>query len=81
MVEERHEPEGSDARDAARVIAVVVLVALLIAFVVANTREVKVGYVFGTHKLRLIYILVITFALGVVVDRLWQSRRRRRQDH
>jgi uncharacterized integral membrane protein len=80
MVEEKHDDgEGSDARDAARVIGIVVLVALLIAFIAVNTRQVKVGYVFGTRKVRLIYVLIITFALGILVDRLWQQWRRRRE--
>jgi uncharacterized integral membrane protein len=70
--------EGSDARDAAQVIGIVVLVALLIAFVVDNTRRVKVGFVFGDHQTRLIYVLIITFVLGILVDRLWQHWRKRR---
>ena len=70
--------EGSDARDAAHVIGIVVLVALLIAFVVDNTRQVKVGFVFADRNTRLIYVLVITFVLGILVDRLWQHWRSRR---
>jgi uncharacterized integral membrane protein len=70
--------EGSDARDAARVIGIVVLVALLIAFVVDNTRRVKIGFVFGDRETRLIYVLIVTFALGILVDRLWQQWRKRR---
>jgi len=54
------------------------LVALLIAFVVDNTRRVKVGFVFGDHQTRLIYVLLITFVLGILVDRLWQHWRKRR---
>ena len=72
--------EGSDARDAAQVIGIVVLVALLIAFVVDNTRRVKVGFVFGDRETRLIYVLIVTFVLGILVDRLWQHWRRRRRD-
>jgi uncharacterized integral membrane protein len=72
--------EGSDARDAAQVIGIVVLVALVIAFVVDNTRRVKVGFVFGDREARLIYVLVVTFVLGILVDRLWQHWRRRRRE-
>lgn len=72
--------DGSDARDALHVIGIVVLVALLIAFVVDNTRRVKVGFVFGDHQTRLIYVLIITFVLGILVDRLWQHWRRRRRE-
>jgi uncharacterized integral membrane protein len=48
----------------------------VIAFVLDNTREVKVGFVFSDHRTRMIYVLIVTFVLGVVVDRLWQRRRR-----
>jgi uncharacterized integral membrane protein len=72
--------DGSDARDAAQVIGIVVLVALLIAFVFDNTRRVKVGFVFADRQTRLIYVLIVTFALGILVDRLWQHWRRRRRD-
>jgi uncharacterized integral membrane protein len=78
---EKNGGDGSDARDAAHVIGIVVLVALLIAFVVDNTRRVKVGFVFVDHQTRLIYVLVITFVLGILVDRLWQHWRRRRARH
>ena len=73
--------QGSDARDAAQVIGIVVLVALLIAFVVDNTRHVKVGFVFADRDTRLIYVLIVTFVLGILVDRLWQHWRRRRRGH
>jgi uncharacterized integral membrane protein len=72
--------EGSDARDAAQVIGIVVLVALMVAFVVDNTRRVKIGFVFGDREARLIYVLIVTFVLGILVDRLWQRWRRRRRD-
>src|SRR5262245_28072053 len=75
----RDEHDRSDARDAAHVIGIVVLVALLVAFVVDNTRRVKIGFVFGDRDARLIYVLIVTFVLGIVVDRLWQHWRRRRQ--
>jgi uncharacterized integral membrane protein len=72
--------EGSDARDAAHVIGIVVLLALLVAFVVDNTRRVTVGFVFANRETRLIYVLIVTFVLGILVDRLWQHWRRRRRD-
>jgi len=69
-------PEGSDSKETRRLVIAVILVALLIAFVVDNTRNVKVGFVFGDHETHLIYVLVVTFGLGVAVDRLWQRRHR-----
>ncbi len=58
-------------------VAALILVALLVAFVIDNTREVKVGFVIGDHRTRLIYVLVVTFVVGIIVDRLWQRARRR----
>jgi len=71
------EPEGRSRRESARIVAALILVALLVAFVIDNTREVKVGFVVGDHKTRLIYVLVVTFLVGIIVDRLWQRARRR----
>ena len=54
-----------------------VLLALLIVFVLKNTNEVKVSFVFFDHRTRMIYVLIVTALVGVVLDRLWQRRRRR----
>jgi uncharacterized integral membrane protein len=72
-----HAPHGRDRRESARIVAAVVLVVLVIAFVLDNTGDVKVGFVFGDHHTRLIYVLIVTFLIGVVVDRLWQRARRK----
>ena len=53
-----------------------VLLALLIVFVLKNTNEVKVSFVFFDHRTRMIYVLIVTALAGVVLDRLWQRRRR-----
>jgi uncharacterized integral membrane protein len=70
--------DGSGAprrRETARVVAALVLVALVIAFVVDNTRKVKVGFVFFDSETRLIYVLIVTAIVGILIDRLWQRRR------
>jgi uncharacterized integral membrane protein len=53
-------------------------VIVLIAFVIDNTRKVKVGFVFTDFTLPLIFVLVATAVLGALIDRLLQARRRRR---
>jgi uncharacterized integral membrane protein len=78
MADDAPRHEGRDTRETARVVAALVLVALVVAFVIDNTRKVKVGFVVGDHETRLIYVLIVTFLVGVVVDRLWQRARRRR---
>jgi uncharacterized integral membrane protein len=77
VVEETPRHEGRDRRETARVVAALVLIALLIAFVIDNTRKVTVGFVVGDHQTRLIYVLIVTFLAGIIVDRLWQRVRRR----
>ena len=77
MVEETPRHQGRDRRETARVVAALILIALLVAFVIDNTRKVTVGFVVGDHQTRLIYVLIVTFLVGVIVDRLWQRVRRR----
>jgi uncharacterized integral membrane protein len=60
-----------------RLVIWLVVLALLLAFVLSNTRKVKVGYVFGTHSTPLIFVLVITAIIGALLDRLWLWHRHR----
>jgi uncharacterized integral membrane protein len=76
VIDPKPKPEGRDPREVVRLVAALVLLALLIAFVIDNTRFVTVGFVFFDHRTRLIYVLVVTAAVGVVLDRLWQRRHR-----
>jgi uncharacterized integral membrane protein len=68
-------PHGRGTRETARLVAALVLLGLLIAFVVDNTRNVKVGFVFFEHDTRMIYVLIVTALVGVVIDRLWLRAR------
>jgi len=77
MADELPKHEGRDRRETARVVAALILVAIVIAFVIDNTRKVKVGFVVGDSEIRLIYVLIVTFVIGIVVDRMWQRARRR----
>jgi len=69
-------PEKRDRRDTARLVVALVLLVLSVAFVVDNTRQVTVGFVFTDHRTRLIYVLIATAAIGAVLDRLWIRHRR-----
>jgi uncharacterized integral membrane protein len=44
--------------------AILAAVIVLIAFIVANTRRVKVGWVFGTSQTSLIWVIVVAGLLG-----------------
>jgi uncharacterized integral membrane protein len=69
------QPADGSNRERARIVAALVLLALLVAFVLKNTREVKLSFVFFDHETRMIYVLIVTAAVGVVLDRFWQRRR------
>ena len=55
-----------------------ILAVLLITFVADNTRRVRVSFVFGDRDARLIYVLIVTAAIGVLLDRLWLWYRHRK---
>jgi uncharacterized integral membrane protein len=58
------------------VIAIIVLV-ILVAFVIANTRSVKVSFLFTDRHPPLIFVLVVTAIIGALLDRLWIRIRRK----
>ena len=68
--------EQQGNRHITRLVIWLIVLVVLLAFVLANTRKVKVGYVFGTHKTPLILVLVVTAIIGALLDRLWLWHRR-----
>lgn len=73
-----------DRREVARIVAALVALALLIAFVVDNSQTVRVGFVFTSADVSLIWVLLIAAFLGAGVDRLvvlLGQRRRKRSEH
>jgi uncharacterized integral membrane protein len=52
---------------------------LLIAFVLDNSQTVKVGFVFFSTRISLIWVLLIAALLGALVDRLVILLRQRRK--
>ena len=67
-----------DAREIARLVIGAVGLVLLIAFVVGNSNDVKVNYIFGHASTSLIWVILISALLGVLVDRLVIAIGRRR---
>lgn len=66
----------------ARLVGAVIIVIVLVAFIVDNSEKVRVGFVFFHADVRLIWVLLITAALGALADRLvprFRARRARRQ--
>ena len=68
-----------DTRQIARVVVLVVGLILLIAFVLDNSNTVKVGFVFFSARVSLIWVLLIAAFLGALVDRLVILIRQRRR--
>ena len=68
-------PDGTpttkrETRDIVRIVVAVVALVLLIAFVLDNSQTVKVGFVFFSTRISLIWVLLIAAVLGALVDRL-----------
>ncbi len=57
-------------RELVRIVVAVVALVLLIAFVLDNSSTVKVGFVFFSTRISLIWVLLIAAFLGALVDRL-----------
>lgn len=63
-------PKRRQFREAARIVLAVVALVVLVAFVVDNSSTVKVGFVFFSAHISLIWALLIAAFLGMLVDRL-----------
>jgi uncharacterized integral membrane protein len=57
-------------RETVRIVVAFVGLVLLIAFVLGNSRTVKVEFVFFSTHISLIWVLLIAAVLGALVDRL-----------
>jgi uncharacterized membrane protein YciS (DUF1049 family) len=65
-----------ERREQARLIGAIVLVGLIAALAFDNRREVRVGYILGDAHFRMVYLLLVTAALGAAVGYLARSRRK-----
>jgi uncharacterized integral membrane protein len=66
----------------ARFIALVLLVAYAIAFVLENRKQVKLHFVFASASVSLIWLILLSIAIGVVGGVLLaQLERRSRRRH
>ena len=68
-----------ETREVVRLVAAGVGLIVLVAFVLDNSQTVKVGFVFFSTELSLIWVLLIAAVLGAVVDRLIILLRKRRK--
>jgi uncharacterized integral membrane protein len=66
-------------RDLARIVVAGIGLALLVGFVLDNSETVKVGFVFFSTRISLIWALIIAAVLGAAADRLVILLRARRK--
>lgn len=75
------EPREDSSGLYAKLILLLVLVAYLIAFVLQNRKEVGIHFVFATSRVSLIWLILLSIAIGAlggaVVSQLYRRRRRR----
>lgn len=81
----RREPEQetkTEWRLWAIVIGLVLVVAYVIAFIVENSHQVSIHWVFGTTQGSLIFVILVSLGIGLLVGLLlpplYRRRRRRR---
>ena len=59
-----------DNRDVIRLVVGGLGLVLLIAFVVGNSNDVKVNFIFANATTSLIWVILVSAVLGLLVDRL-----------
>jgi uncharacterized integral membrane protein len=81
----RNRPAEEPQREAsglfAKLLLLVALVAYATAFVLENRKQVSLHFVFATSRVSLIWLILLSIALGlllgVLIDALYRRRRRR----
>ena len=77
---EGERPPG-ERRVFTRLVLLLLVVAYAVAFVLENRKQVNVHFVFATARVSLIWLILLSIALGVVVGRLLPQLYRRRRRH
>ena len=76
------EPAPPERRVFSRLVVLFAVVAYAVAFVLENRKQVNVHFVFVTARVSLIWLILLSLALGVIAGRLLpQLYRRRRRRH
>ncbi|HZN15492.1 MAG TPA: hypothetical protein VFB78_14565 [Acidimicrobiales bacterium] len=76
MADEQPTPKP-ERKEQARLAGAVILVVVIAALAFDNRQDVRIGYVIGDAHVRLVYLLLVTAALGAVAGRLARRRRKR----
>lgn len=73
------QPERRDRRELARGAAVLILAAIIIAFALANLKDVRVDWLVGSGHAPLIIVIVISLLVGIVLTYFAERLTRRRR--
>jgi uncharacterized integral membrane protein len=64
----------------AKIVVLLVVIAYAVAFVVQNTDQIRIDFVFSTAKVRLIWTMLLLLAIGLIggilLSQLYRHRRR-----
>jgi uncharacterized integral membrane protein len=71
----RDDRSTGDRRSMVRIIVIVVLVGLLVWWALANSQRVRIDFLVGERRSRLVYALALSALLGAVVG--WFAGRSR----
>jgi uncharacterized integral membrane protein len=64
-------------RERGRIVASTVIGVILVAFILDNTQSVRVGFVVTEQQAPLVWVLLVTAALGALIGYLLRWRRAR----
>ncbi len=74
---EHEKPARMASQDRARLIAFAVIAIYVVLFVVLNTGQIKVNFVFFTAQLAVLFALLLAALLGVIAGWLLHGRLRK----
>ena len=81
-VEEEDSPSTWQPVLYAKIVVLLVVIAYAVAFVVQNTDQIRIDFVFSTAKVRLIWTMLLLLAIGLIggilLSQLYRHRRRLR---
>jgi len=79
--EEPRAEEGPGESRLGKLLTLIAIAAYVVAFVLENHKQVEVHFVFATARVSLIWLILLSLALGLVggrlLPRLYRRRRRR----
>jgi uncharacterized integral membrane protein len=77
--EPAEQPRRRSRREVARSTAIAVLAVLITLFAVLNVKEVEVDWIFGSNKVPLIVVIVVSLLAGILITHFAELRARRRR--